>query len=732
MLMQSLRSKLLVTVSALVIVSGLLISFMVTQRYSRSLFKTARAQAENLAHDLALDASDKILINDLVPLQKMLDDKKSSNPSVAYIFVIRNGQLLAHTFTNGAPVELISANDIITTDNGHFQKIASTSGERFLDIAWPIFSGKAGILRLGLTETLIRSKINQLWLQMSATTLVILVIALAVSFLFIRRITDPLAILSKAVKNIDENHLETEIELRGDDEVGKLASSFNQMIARIKDYTLRLEENALELNRAHQQTRSCFAIVQEIGTQPNLNDVGSYLIRQLQRILTCKKIVFFIFSGNKDTLFVLSERETDILMNESFENIIPALKEMREMKFIDKDTFNFSHFPDDIQSATRHAFFPFRHEDQLLGVMLIACHEYCQCNSKELELVDLILNQTSGAIKRAALQEEEIRNLQHRLGSTEEFSGIIGKDPQMQLIYKLIEDIAPTDTTVLIQGESGTGKELVAIAVHRKSLRKEKPFVVINCSAFPATLLESELFGHEKGAFTGAIRQKIGRFEQAHCGTVFLDEIGEISPSAQIKLLRVLQSQKFERIGGEETLSVDVRIVAATNKDLIREVKNGHFREDLFYRLNVIPIILPPLRKRRNDIPLLVRHVLDRFTAEHGKKIKGFSSEAMRLFLDYPWPGNVRELENSIEHAAVLVKGDQVEVSDLPPTLRNAYVSAPAVSHGTLMENEKRLLKDVLDECNWNVKQAARNLGIGRNTLYVKLKKYQITRPTTH
>ena len=174
----------------------------------------------------------------------------------------------------------------------------------------------------------------------------------------------------------------------------------------------------------------------------------------------------------------------------------------------------------------------------------------------------------------------------------------------MQVVYKLIEDVAPTDATVLIQGESGTGKELVARAIHNQSLRKDKPFVVINCAAYPATLVESELFGHEKGAFTGAMRQKSGRFEQANGGTVFLDEIGEIAPSAQIKLLRVLQSQKFERVGGEEQLKVDVRILAATNKDLIQEVKNGTFREDLFYRLNVIPIHLPPLRKRRNDVPL--------------------------------------------------------------------------------------------------------------------------------
>jgi two-component system response regulator HydG len=330
-------------------------------------------------------------------------------------------------------------------------------------------------------------------------------------------------------------------------------------------------------------------------------------------------------------------------------------------------------------------------------------------------------------------QEEEICEIESRVETTAEFSGIIGKDPKMQLIYKLIEDIAPTDATVLIQGESGTGKELVARAIHRRSPRKNKPFVVINCSAYPATLLESELFGHEKGSFTGAIRQKSGRFEQAHGGTVFLDEIGEIAPSAQIKLLRVLQTQKFERIGGEKTLNVNVRIIAATNKELLQQVKQGTFREDLYYRLNVIPINLPPLSERRNDIPLLARYFLRRFAAEQGKKIDDFSPESLRLLLDYPWPGNVRELENTVEHATVLAKGSRVETSELPAVLHRATISATDVGKPpTLIDHEKKLLQEVLGECGWNKKQAAERLGISRSTLYDKLKKYQINKPTTH
>jgi two-component system response regulator HydG len=285
---------------------------------------------------------------------------------------------------------------------------------------------------------------------------------------------------------------------------------------------------------------------------------------------------------------------------------------------------------------------------------------------------------------------------------------------------------------VLIQGESGTGKELAAKAIHRLSPRREKPFIVINCSAFPATLLESELFGHEKGAFTGAIRQKPGRFEQADGGTVFLDEIGDIPPSAQIRLLRVLQTQKFERLGGERTVAVNVRIIAATNRDLLDEVRKGNFREDLYYRLSVIPIQMPPLRARTNDIPLLARVFLSRFSQAQGKVARDFSTEAMRRLLEYAWPGNVRELENTVEHAVVLCKGDEIEVADLPAAVQAAESSPGAVPRSTLTENEKQHLRDILIECGWNKKLAAKRLGISRSTLYEKLRKYEIVQPTLH
>jgi transcriptional regulator with GAF, ATPase, and Fis domain len=732
MRLQNLKSKLLVVVSSLVIGSGLLISILVTQRYSSSLFQSMSAQAENLAHAVELDATDKILTNDLVALQKLLDYKIRSNPMVAYIFIIRDNQVLAHTFMQEIPVGLLDANDAILENYPNHKEIVSTKGERYLDIAWPIFSGKAGLLRLGVSEKPYRDQVAQLWLQMSLLTFSILLLAIGGSLYFIKRVTGPLTSLAKVAERIDEGNLDFQVELSSRDEVGRLASSFNRMVTRIKDYTQRLEEKTSELDRAHRQTCTSFTIAQEIGALTNLRDVCRYLIKELQSIVTCKDMCMLIFSSNSDNIFLHSENESRTLDIASTQRAFSLLSDLEKMKFLKVHPYNSSFLPLEFNTAQNLVVFPLRHENQLQGAMLIACPGNCNCVTKELDIIELILNQTTGAIRRSVAHQEEIRELKTRIEHTAEFSGLIGKDPKMQNMYRLIEDIAPTDATVLIQGESGTGKELVSRAIHRQSPRKNKPFIVINCSAYPATLLESELFGHEKGAFTGAIRQKNGRFEQANGGTVFLDEIGEIAPSAQIKLLRVLQSQKFERVGGEKTLKVDVRILAATNKDLIQEVKNGNFREDLFYRLNVIPIHLPPLRKRRNDIPLLARHFLSKSAVEQNKKIQDFSSEAMRLLLDYSWPGNVRELENSIEHTAVLAKRSKIEISDLPSAIQDAAPPLSPEAPATIVENEKKLLQEVLEECGWNKKKAALLLGISRSTLYEKLKKYQINRPTIH
>jgi two-component system response regulator HydG len=296
----------------------------------------------------------------------------------------------------------------------------------------------------------------------------------------------------------------------------------------------------------------------------------------------------------------------------------------------------------------------------------------------------------------------------------------------MEEIYELISDISNTDSTVLIQGESGTGKELIARAIHFNSHRKAKPFVVANCSAYSQNLLESELFGHEKGAFTGAIRRKIGRFELAHGGTIFLDEIGEVSPPTQILLLRVLQDRRFERVGGEETLEVDVRVIAATNKNLTEEMRKGTFREDLYYRLNVIPIFVPPLRERKDDISLLTSHFLEKFSHERGKEITHIAPEVMELFLAHSWPGNVRELENVIEHALIVAKKDEILTKDLPQYLLQKPL--PNQQLFSLKDHEKDLILKALEEANWNKHQASKRLKITRSTLYGKMKRYGLTK----
>jgi two-component system response regulator HydG len=331
--------------------------------------------------------------------------------------------------------------------------------------------------------------------------------------------------------------------------------------------------------------------------------------------------------------------------------------------------------------------------------------------------------------RRAAeeLRTEKVKNfeLRRNLQSQFAFSAILGKSPNMKQIHDLLQEVTATDSTVLIMGESGTGKGLLARILHYNSLRAEGPFVEANCAVYSEGILHSELFGHEKGAFTGAVKHKKGRFELAHTGTVFLDEIGDLSPATQLMLLRFLQERRFERVGAEETIEVDVRVIAATNKDLQEGMEKGSFRNDLFYRLNVIPIHIPPLRERVEDIPILGMEFLERLTKKIGKSMRGFSTAAMDLLTRYSWPGNVRELENVLERTVVLTKGDLIEASDLPPNLKDGSVDGADIKL-SLHENERLYILKTLAECNWNKKLAASVLGINRSSLYSKLKKFEI------
>lgn len=325
-------------------------------------------------------------------------------------------------------------------------------------------------------------------------------------------------------------------------------------------------------------------------------------------------------------------------------------------------------------------------------------------------------------------EHERLKEEVQQLKARNRYDRIIGKSQKMVELMDTVSQVAPTKASVLITGESGVGKELVADAIHELSNRSKGPFIKVHCAALTASLLESELFGHEKGSFTGAVKEKKGRFELADGGTIFLDEIGEIDAQTQVKLLRVLQERQFERVGGEKSITVDVRIVCATNRDLPKEIEKGNFREDLYYRLNVVHLDVPPLRERKDDIPLLMTSFLQQFNSENGRSIEAFSNQAKRALLGYEWPGNIRELRNCIESAVVLARTSIIEVEDLPVHIGKAQnASSVSLEVGiTLAEAEKQLIISTLASCAGNKTKAAEVLGIGRKTLHRKLQEYHI------
>jgi DNA-binding NtrC family response regulator len=339
-------------------------------------------------------------------------------------------------------------------------------------------------------------------------------------------------------------------------------------------------------------------------------------------------------------------------------------------------------------------------------------------------------------MQKIVAQQELVREnavLRKALKKEHQLHDLSSKAPAMQAVFELARTAARSSSTILILGESGAGKEVLARAIHAESPRAAGPFVEVSCAALTETLLESELFGHEKGSFTGATARRKGKFEAAHQGTLFLDEVGDIGPKLQLDLLRVLEERRFHRIGGNEPVEVDVRIVAATNKDLQKAVAAGSFREDLFYRLNVIPIRLPPLRERREDVPLLVEHFLERLSAELGRPVEGISAEAMNALAVHPWPGNVRELRNVLERGAVVARGPVIELLDLGldaavPGDTAPRGEAPTSPDASLDEVERRHIAAVLSHTGFNVSQSARVLGVDRVTLYNKMRKYGLKR----
>jgi DNA-binding NtrC family response regulator len=331
--------------------------------------------------------------------------------------------------------------------------------------------------------------------------------------------------------------------------------------------------------------------------------------------------------------------------------------------------------------------------------------------------------------------EQEVKYRREEMDKSFDFRNIIGKSKSMKEIFKVVKQIADSKSTALIMGESGTGKELISRAIHYNSNRKNYPFVTINCAAIPETLIESELFGHEKGAFTNAIEKKLGRCEVAHQGTLFLDEIGELSLATQAKILRFLEEREFNRVGGSKTIKVDVRLITATNKDLNQLIKKGGFREDLYYRINVVPILIPPLRERKEDIPLLIDHFVKKFGAENNKNVKGISKEALEVVMQYEWPGNIRELENLIERVITLTSNEYIQLNELPPFfkgvqkvdgLKESVLDGKVSFLQAEEEFEREVILDALKKTNYVQSHAAEILGISRRILKYKMDKLGI------
>ncbi len=383
--------------------------------------------------------------------------------------------------------------------------------------------------------------------------------------------------------------------------------------------------------------------------------------------------------------------------------------------------------------------------NEAVAVTRCGVWEYLDTPEAAFQAVKMI----GGSIEAKAVSPGQTNSKASRQGSSDHngrgagrtggLNSIIGASQVMEKVFDLIEKVADTDSTILVQGESGTGKELIAKALHFEGERHAGPFVPVNCGAIPGELLESELFGHEKGAFTNAVRTRVGRFELAHGGTVFLDEIAEMSPMLQVKLLRVLQERQFERVGGAKTIESDFRVIAATNRNLEEEVKQGRFREDLYYRLNVIQIEAPPLRNRIHDIPLLAEFFIDRYNNARRRTITGFSSEALQALQAYGWPGNVRELENVVERLVILAADDQVSRNDLPERFLSPSSSTPAQVelaedgihlNQVVTEFEKGIIEQALGKTDWVKNRAAKLLHINRTTLIEKMKRYNMVKPT--
>ncbi len=445
------------------------------------------------------------------------------------------------------------------------------------------------------------------------------------------------------------------------------------------------------------------------------DEVGA---RESLRMILKNEYEVFLAKNAEEAFLRIKEHAPDVIL---LDIILPDLDGLKVLEIVKQND------PDAIVimiTATKTV-------KTAVEAMKLGAYDYV---TKPFEVDELRL-MISRSLSTQAL-EKEVQYLRKEVDKNFGFGNIIGKSDVMKEIFNIIRQIADSKSTVLIMGESGTGKELVSRAIHYISQRRNTPFVTINCAAIPETLIESELFGHEKGAFTNAIERKLGRFEIAHSGTLFLDEIGELSLATQAKILRFLEEREFNRVGGSKTIKVDVRLIAATNKDLTQLIKKGLFREDLYYRINVVPIILPPLRERPEDIPLLLDHFVQKFSAENKKQVKGVSKEALDILKNYEWPGNVRELENLVERVVTLTVNSYIQPNELPFSLinvpkLNGLKESILTGRVSLTQGEekfeKEIIEDALRRANYVQSHAAEMLGVSRRILKYKMDKFGIS-----
>jgi PAS domain S-box-containing protein len=504
----------------------------------------------------------------------------------------------------------------------------------------------------------------------------------------------------------------------------------------------RMEESlafrSQELQKTQTQLEKLSEICRERFSRRSVPELVQYLHDVLSELFPQAEPLFLLLDAGRNRLLTLEDcadqvseplkrlvrRLENVGLLEEFLKYLGHITEPQLVSYADRGAMP-AYFK--VISRIYPSWFglPIFSQQHCLGFFLLGStipHGYSR---EELNFFQVLFGQVACYLRYLMRQETTVTLSPAPAAPKTQLGDIIGQGKKMCEVYELIDLVSRTDATVLIMGDNGTGKELVARTIHRQSKRGRGPFVVANCSAYSPTLLESELFGHEKGAFTGAIRRKKGRFELAQKGTLFLDEIGDIPPATQVLLLRFLQDHCFERVGAEATIESDVRVLAATNKDLYREVQEGRFRDDLYYRLNVITIHLPSLRERKEDIPLLCQHFLEKYNLKENKRILRFSADAMQTLMDFDWPGNVRQLENAVSHAVILAQGEDIRRRHLPRFLKEAGEEGRPTS---LAETERLLILRVLREVGWNKHEAARRLRVSRSTLYSKIRRYSLNR----